>query len=263
MKSIMWKWALIVLCLIFWGGIEETVADAGRESWPISPAQTTEKGRWETGLFQSLRYGYSETLEFETHPLLFFVMPNFSTKWMHWQWHAFQFTTRHQIIYPTWLLRILAREGTGGIISPEFDIPHMAAVYNEIIISKEILSHFMLSGTAGLEFSVKSGKLDSRTSIDLPLIYPRMQVYYHHYGFRAGIHLQAELYQSFWLESDGNFFISPPADEGLAFEHKMMLNWLKNSSWQFNLGYKLVYGEYLFGTQWHLFVPLIDVQYAW
>jgi hypothetical protein len=254
---------LLFFCVESSGAPADSTVVNAPGGWSLGGAQTLPAGRWETGLFQPLRYGYTQSLELETHPILFFIMPNFSVKWKQAEWNRFRMASRHTIIYPTLLLRTLAREGSGGIISPEFHIPHLLAIYNEIILTGEVLPAIMLTGKAGVEFSIKSGKLDSRTTIDLPMAFPRMQAYYHNYGFRAGMDIQAGLAKHWQVEADALFFLSPPAEEQFAFEHKMLLSWLKSAQWQFNLGYKLVYGQYPFGNQWHLFVPIFDLLYAW
>jgi len=50
--------------------------------------------------------------------------------------------------------------------------------------------------------------------------------------------------------------------EKMAFEHKGLLSWQKSHRFQFCLGYKLCYGQYPFGSQWHLLGPLLDLQWA-
>ena len=49
-------------------------------SWNSNSASVLENKKWEVGLFQPFRYGYSETMEYSVHPIGFFVMPNISFK---------------------------------------------------------------------------------------------------------------------------------------------------------------------------------------
>lgn len=58
------------------------------------------------------------------------------------------------------------------------------------------------------------------------------------------------------------FQLNPGGEENIAFERKAFLKWIKNESFQFSLGYGLMYGEYPFGTQRHLLSPLFDVKWA-
>ncbi len=62
------------------------------------------------------------------------------------------------------------------------------------------------------------------------------------------------------MEADLLYYL---ASDEMAFEHKGLLLWNKSQRFQLCLGYKLTFGEYPFGTQWHLLGPLVDLQWAW
>ncbi|MDZ7319392.1 MAG: hypothetical protein ONB11_09580, partial [candidate division KSB1 bacterium] len=251
------KVILIILCTVstlFTGEPNET----DWRHWSSGSAYLLPAGRWEVGVFQSLRYGYSASLELSTHPLAFLVMPNFNVKWSHGCYRGFNLSTRHSGYYPTPLLRNIARKGTGGIISPEFHIPHLVSIYNEVLISKSIAKGHLFTGKAGFCLAIKSGKLDERTTIDLPLVFPRLNVFYQGYGFRGGCNVEGKLVSRWNYLADADLFYYPSGDEKIAFEHKGLLLWTKNQRFQLCFGYKLTYGEYPFGTQWHLLGPLFD-----
>jgi hypothetical protein len=228
------------------------------QSAPLLP-----KGQWEIGIFQPLRFGWSESLELSTHPLLFFLLPNLAVKWAHGHSGDFTFTSRHAIYYPTILLRALSREGTGGIISPEFEIPHLLALGNELLVSRAVSSRLMANAKLGFKLGLKSGAFDKRTTIDLPLVYPRLLVFYHDYQFISGVDFSGWIWGRWYYLADVDWFYTPTADFKSGVEHKLMLRWKRNSRFQINFGYKLVYGEYPFGTQWHFLGPLFDGQWTW
>jgi len=186
-----------------------------------------------------------------------------SVKWAHKSIGGLIFSTRHNIYYPTPLLRTISREGIGGIISPEFHIPHMISLYNEIILSKHLSENYLIAGKFGFNFVIKSGELDERTTIDLPLVFPRLNVFYNGYGFRSGFDLLGKLSNRWNYVVDMDFFYYPKADQDFAFEHKGLILWNKSHRFQLSFGYKLAYGEYPFGTQWHLLVPIFDIQWGW
>ncbi len=241
---------------------EETKRDA-KPIWSSGAAYTLPAGRMEVGVFQPLRYGVTSTLEFSIHPLVAFLMPNLSIKWSHLSTKGFHVSTQHSLYYPTPLLRTVAKEGTGGLISPEFSIPNMVAVTTEVLASKMIASGHLLTGKLGCSLAAKSADLDSRTTIDLPLIFPRMSVFYHGYSLRGGANLQGKMFRRWHYRMDAEFFFTPKAEESFAFEHLGLLSWRKSDRFQSCLGYKLTYGEYPFGSQWHLLAPLIDLQWGW
>jgi hypothetical protein len=233
------------------------------KQWTSGTAYAIPAGRWELGIFQSLRYGLSESVELSTHPLAFFLIPNLNAKWIHGSKNGFLISTRHGLTYPTLLLRLVKRKGIGGLISPEFDIPHMVSFYNDIIVSKPVLGEALATANLGFCVAVKSGPLDERTTIDLPLAFHRLNVFYGGTSFRGGAGLRTRVFRRWRIQADAEGFWTPNADEHFAFEHKGMLLWIKNEAFQLCLGYKLTFGQYPFGTQWHLFVPLVDCVWGW
>ncbi len=233
--------------------------------WSAGTAKVLPEGRKEIGLFQPLRYGWSDNVELSLHPLYFLIIPNLRIKWHHADYKNMIFSSRHGFYYPTFLLRTLTREGTGGIISPEFNTPSMFALNNEILISTDIKRTISITGKVGITAAIKFGGLDQRTTIDLPLVYPRLNVFYHGYGLHGGTDFESKIRGRWFCLIDGDFYFTPSAesDRDFAFEHKMLIYWRKSGYTEFCFGYKLVYAEYPFGAQWHLFAPLFDIQFAW
>ena len=234
------------------------------QHWSAGTAHLLSENRIEIGVFQPLRYGYSESLEFSTHPLLFFIMPNFSVKWAHQQIGGFTIASRHGVSHPSPLLRVLGRPGIGGMISPEFHIPAIVSFQNELLASRWLWYNHLFTVNLAFNFAFKSGPLDPRTTIDLPVVYIRSGVYYHDYGLILGGDIKGRLIGRWMYLVDAQLFYYPkaPTDVNMAFEHKGLLSWNKSAGFQFCAGYILSYGEYPFGTQWHL-LPLLDVQWGW
>jgi hypothetical protein len=235
---------------------------AGRQ-WTSGTAFTMPAGRWEIGLFQALRYAWSGSVELSTHPLAFFLIPNLSVKWSHGSRNGFQIATRHSLTYPTPLLRAVSRKGIGGLISPEFTIPQMVSIFNEVIVSRPLGRSFLATADAGVCFAIKSGWLDERTTIDLPIVFPRLNVYYAGYGFHGGTDLRVDAFRRWRIQAGAEAFYYPSADERFAFEQKGLLLWNKSVTFQLCAGYRLSYGEYPFGTQWHLLAPVFDLAWGW
>jgi len=228
-------------------------------------AQTLPRGRWCVGIFQPLRTGLTERIELSCHPLLLPLLPNLSVKWAHRRPPgAWAIASRHSLYDPTPLLRLLSREGTGGILSPEFAIPNMAAWSSELLVSHAIGSGHLITAKAGLSFCLfRSGPLDRRATIDLPLVFPRLQPFYHDLTWRSGLESMGRIWRRWHYLADADLFYTPKGEENWALEHKAMLLWNRSAGLQLGLGYKLTFGEYPFGTQWHLLGPLFDLQWAW
>jgi len=254
--------SILVVCLAAESANAQNPLSVVR-TWSSGTAYCMPAGRWEIGLFQPLRWGAGETLELSTHPLAFFLVPNLEVKWLHRSGRDFTISSRHSMYYPTPLLRTITRKGIGGIISPEFHIPHMVSVYNEVLVSRSVASSIVLTAKAGFCIAFKSGNLDERTTIDLPVVFPRLYVFYRGYGLRTGFNAFGKLFKRWTGSMDVDFFYYPGAEQKMAFEHQGRVVWCKNSRFKMFAGYQLSYGEYPFGTQWHLLAPLLDLQWGW
>jgi len=220
------------------------------------------KGKFKIGLFQPLRYGLSENIEISTHPVLMFFIPNLAVQKRHPGWAGLALASRHSLVVPTPLLKLVTKKGVGGFISPEFDIPLMIALKNEIQLKRTLNDSWTLSGTAGLTLAYCSKKLDKRTTIDLPVVFPRLGVFYNGYGINFMLGFTGALSPRLGLLTDLNVLLLPGMEEDFTFEHKNLLTWALSSRADIQIGYKLICGEYPFGVQWHL-LPLLDVLWRW
>ena len=222
-------------------------------------AHLLEKGDREIGLFQPLRWGYSETIELSTHPILMFTMPNFSLKIRH---EKYGITSRHRFIYPTPLMRFFQKKGKFGLITPEADVgevPHIFAIQNEIFKSI-LLDKTLLTLKGGFTFALVSEELEERLSIDLPLIYSAMGEFFNGYKLNFGADVRHHISDNFSVLLEGDAVIIPTED--IFWEGKLLGEYQLNDKWEILLGTKLTYGNYPFGTQARL-LPLFDIIYNW
>jgi hypothetical protein len=227
--------------------------------WTDGTACTIPKKRWELGLFTASRYGINNNLELSTHPLMFFLMPQVKIKVGWGEYSGFRLATEHGIFYPTVFMRLVTRKGTGGLISPEFTIPQMFAISNRFLVSFRPFKNAVLTGHAGIAFSIKFGPLDKRSTIDLPVIYPRLAVFYNQPEFDVGIDFRGKFVPCFgWLFNVENFIVCG-TPENYFLENKGVLAYTsKKESLRVEAGYKLCFGKYPAAPQWHL-LPVIDL----
>ncbi len=230
----------------------------------VGAGEQLPKGSFETGLFQPLKFGYSDNMELSTHPVFMFVIPNFGIQKQYPEWNGFSVSSRHSLVIPTPLLRMVSNKGIGGFISPEFDIPFMVSIKNEIGLHNNLPKNMSYAVNAGITLAYSSDELDERTTIDLPLIFPRMAVFYNGFGVNFGVIFQGSLSSKLSMLTDMNFLFLPGAKEDLAIEHKSLLTWKASEEIRYQIGYKLVYGKYPFGDMWHLLpIPLFDIIWSW
>ena len=264
------------------------------KKWDAHSAYLLPQKRWEMGLFQSFRYGYSESIEYSVHPLWFFVMPNFSLKISQGDFAGFTSASQYKMVYPTPFLNMIAKKGTMGIIAPDFQMPPMLGLSASWLMSKTIfpfVSPYFDASLIGLDLTLKGGldlgfafgDLDTRSTIDIPLVYHRLGVYYNNWGIHTGLDVQKNLTQRFTVLFDLDLKFLPGLAEvqidpdvsklmgEYSLEHKLLLIWNKSENFRVLTGYKFVMGEYPYGSDMHLlpyipmaetWVPIIEFQWA-
>jgi hypothetical protein len=230
-----------------------------RNYWTDGTACNIPKHRWELGLFTASRYGISKNLELSAHPLMFFLMPQVKVKIGWGDYSGFRLATEHGIFYPTLFMRLVATKGTGGLISPEYTIPQMFAVSNRFLVSYRPFNKALLTAHAGIAFAIKFGPLNPQSTIDLPIIYPRLAVFYNEPEFDAGIDFRGQFIPRLgWLFNVENFIVCG-TEQNYFMENKGVLAYTsKKATLRIEAGYKLCFGRYPAGPQWHL-LPVIDL----
>jgi hypothetical protein len=257
MKKILVSLLLVVCCY----GLR--AQDSLRATcWTDGTALNISKHRWELGLFTASRYGLTKNLELSAHPLMFFLMPQVKLKVGWGNFSGFHLATEHGIFYPTMAMRLVAAKGTGGLISPEFTIPQMFSVANRLLVSYQPFRASMLTVHGGIAFAIKFGPLDPRTTIDMPLIYPRLAVFYNQPEFDAGIDFRGQFIPRLgWLFNVENFIVCG-TEQNYFMENKGVLAYTsKKQSLRIEAGYKLCFGRYPAGPQWHL-LPVLDIVFG-
>ena len=251
---------LILACQIF----GET------RTWDSHSAQLLPQKRWEIGLFQPFRYGYSQSLEYSVHPLMFFVMPNVSIKTSRRDVLGWASASRHGLVYPTPLLNMVAKEGIFGIISPDFQMPPMLGISNDWLMTKS-LGDFATTIRGGIDLGLVFGDLDKRSTIDLPLVYHRLGIYYNGWGLDFGVDVQKTLSETFSILTDVDLRFLPGLEGSFSIEHKLLVSWNKSEKFRVISGYKFIYGEFPYGLDMRIlpyvpmmekWVPMIELQWS-
>ena len=267
---------IILLCLFNGLLLAET------KSWNSHSAYLLPQKRWELGLFQPFRFGYSETIEYSTFPLWFFVMPNIAIKRIESDMAGFNTASRFKLVYPTPLLNMLAKTGIGGMIDPNFQMPPMLGLSASWLMSKPMIG-LDLTVKGGLDLGIALGDLDPRSNIDLPLVYHRLGMFYNKWGIHMGLDVQKNLTEKIQVFVDLDLRLLPGlADVQInpdlaklmgdySLEHKLLLIWNKSDRFRIMTGYKFVKGKYPYGSDMRLlpyipmmekWVPIIELQWA-
>ena len=176
--------------------------------WDAHSAYVIPEKRWEIGLFQAFRYGYSEGYEYSTHPIWFFIVPNLSIKKSSGEVFGHKTARRFKGYYPTPLLNMVSKAGIGGLIDPGLTIPPLVGLSGSIIGSRSIYG-FDYSISAGVDIGITSGELDHRSNIDLPMIYHRMGVFFNGWGLSWGLDIQKKVKENIRLHVDFDIRLLP------------------------------------------------------
>lgn len=227
--------------------------------WSDGTANTLPKNRIELKLFQLSSIGLTDKLELSAHPLMMFLLPQVKLKAGWGKIAGATIASEHELIYPTFFLGVVSMKGTGGLISPEFHYPQMIAIYNGILATWGVSKNAVLTGKAGMAFSLRSGPINPYSTIDLPVIYPRLKVFYHNPEIDLGFDFRWRVLSCFGWQFSGESFIFPGTTNNVFFENRSALGYYsKKQTLHIELGYKLCYGIYPSGPQLHL-LPLLDV----
>lgn len=88
---------------------ETSAASADDALWALETAHVRGAGRWSVGVFAPLRYGLTESIELESHPLTFLLAPNAAARVAHWTSGGITLTGVYGLSMPTLLLNTLAK----------------------------------------------------------------------------------------------------------------------------------------------------------
>lgn len=230
-------------------------------------ANLLNKSQLRYSLFSFSEYGVTDNITLVAHPLWVFLSPDISLKWKLKEKGNTRYSLIHGISCPTPILNLISRSGTGGIISPEFDIPFMISIKNGILANKKINDQNILFGGITVEFAMFNNSLEPGSTIDLPIISPRLNVFYKNLGVEFNLGAEGNISEKFDYYTQTKLFLFPLKDKEFSDEYgntnKLfgeitgMVFWNLKKKCKLGFGGKLCYGNYPFGDQWHL-LPAID-----
>ncbi|MFH1050747.1 MAG: hypothetical protein V1779_07435, partial [bacterium] len=103
-------------------------------------------GGFKYSLFKHAEYVLSEDLSVSAHPLMLFVNPSIDLKYNFYEKDDLVLSSIHGINYPTLMLNAVKGPGTGGFISPEFEIPIMFSIHNGVLATYKLDNSHYLTG---------------------------------------------------------------------------------------------------------------------
>jgi hypothetical protein len=230
-----------------------------QERFVSGTAQTLTPQAIEVGLFGPLRYGLTEHMEVQGHPLLFFVAPNARLKYRLIGTENSDMSATLGVTYPTPLLRLIAAEGAGGVLPPDRAVPHVVSIVGELAATRSFGAH-LLTASAGVQVAPRFGD-NELVSIDLPVVYPRTAAFFTIATGSLYGQAQGPIVGPLGYLVDTKVFVFPGAEGSFAIETGARLRWRFADRWLLQAGLLHTYGGYPFGTQGR-FLPLLDLVWA-
>jgi hypothetical protein len=215
-------------------------------------------GKWESGIFQSFRFGLNERIELRSNALLMPVLPNAGVKFSIRSGKELLLSSEHSISFPTVFLNVVSFKGTGGLISPEFSFPFILTLSNSLIATTWIGSTSLLTADAGFTIAFRRYTPDYQSSIDIPFIYQRMAQYYKGASLKAGISFKGKIVKNLNYEEAARIILITRKSDNIFLENSGSLVWSSKGSLRIKGGYLLSWGKYPFGNHLQLW-PAFDL----
>lgn len=230
-------------------------------AWSGQTANTLPRGRVERGLFLPLRWGITDRVEVSAYPLAGILAPNGRAK-IEWRRDGpATISTVHALAYPTPLLETIARDGTGGILPANSEVPPMLTVRNGVLMTNDLGEGHETTTSFYVTTTPRFAAADVPT-IDLAVAYPRTASYHTFATFRGQVDLRGPIAGEFGYRAGLDLFVLPGLDGKATLEQTGRLAWAPGPRFRMMVGYLFSYGDYPFGTQWNVY-PLFDLQFAW
>ena len=255
------RFYIAILCLYFFACILTAQDSTIHDRWSSNTAYIMPSGKWESGIFQSFRYGFNKGLELKSNAIIFPIFPNAGLKIGLGKKRGFLFASEHSLSYPTLFLNTVSFKGTGGLISPQFHFPTIISVTNSLIATKPVGYASLLSADAGISFAIRSSNPDYQSTIDLPIIYSRMAHYYKGTSLRTGLSFKSLISKKLFYEENMRMFSIIRNKDNLFVENSGSILWVVNRSFQLKGGYIFSWGRYPFGYHIQMW-PTFDILFG-
>jgi hypothetical protein len=234
---------------------------AAAADFAAGTARTLDAGRVGVGVFGALRYGLNDRVELSTHPLWLFVAPNVEAKVRWGAPAAFEVASTHALLYPTPLLRLLAREGTGGIVPPDVLWPQLLATTHRLLVTREVAGH-LVTANAGVRFGKNLTDWDgpkSWSQIEWHLAWPRMAAWFTGWSVEGGLAAQGPIWRALGYQVEAAAFLLPGLDGDRAAEWSVLLTLRPRPGLLVRGGAKWSWVELPYGSRLSIPFPILDV----
>lgn len=228
--------------------------------WADRSTETLKPKRKVWPLFGIKKMGAAKNMEWQIQPLFFLISPNLGLKkgWVKGK-SGFHFSSLHKVNYPSIYLNLIAREGSGGVLPGDSEIPPIINLRNELLLGYNAAGNY-LTVRAGLATAFKLGDADF-ADIDFPFLYNRTLAFNHTPTLYTGLNFNRDILSRLNLEADFALFKVDFESSDLVFENQLVFFWKKSDKFGLKLGAAAAYGQYPYGFDVRV-IPVFDLVFG-
>jgi len=228
-------------------------------------ARLVPPGAMELGVFAPLRWGVAERLELSVYPLWFFVFPNAALRVGWGRALGLELASDHALGYPTPLMRLLAREGTGGIVPSDVTYPQIISFANHLLVTRELPGGHLLSARLGGTLAKNLTAWDGPktwSQVEWHYAWPRSAAWFTGWSVDAGLAAQGPIAGplGYRLTLDGFWFPGLKGDR--AVEWSAVATWRPRPGFELHAGATWSWARFPYGTRTSVALPLVDAAWA-
>jgi len=241
---------------------EEMSSESQHLIWPDRSTQTMKPGRKVWPIFGVKKLGAKKNMEWHIQPIFFFVSPNLGLK-KNWKNNpdGISISSFHQINYPSIYLKLFSREGAGGVLPANSQVPPMLSLRNEILIGTNRQGN-IITLRGGIATAFKLGSQEKNfPDIDYPFLYNRTLAFNNTPNIYLGINFNRDILPKLNLEIDFTTYSVGNDTGNFVHESKLIFFWKKSDRFGIKAGANAAHGQYPFGSTFQM-IPVIDVLFG-
>jgi hypothetical protein len=257
--------ARLLACVALAGAIFAPGAGhAANERFSAGTAHTLPRGALEVGVFAPLRWGATERVEVSVRPLLFFVAPHLEAKVGWLDRGAFTIASSHGLLYPTPLMRLLSREGAGGIVPNDVRYPHILGTRQHLLATSAVGDH-LVTARAGGRLARNLTSFDGPrfwSQVEWHLAWPRMAAWFTGWSVDGGIAAEGPLWRTLGYRVELDGFLMPGLRGDRAAEWAAIGTWRPRRDLLVRGGLLWSWAELPYGTRLSVPFPILDAVWS-
>ena len=218
-------------------------------------ANTLSAGAWSVGIAAPLRYGLKDDLELEIQPIWALLAPHIAVKKSYSGIGDWAVASRHQLGYPTPLLKAFSKGGIGSLLAADSVIPHTFVLQNDLLFGKKT-NVGEVTAILGANFALELGD-SNYTTIDYSYGFRQTNLYQNTLSLDLGLGWKYFFTKKIGFRYLGKAWYYPLADQKFALEERAALLFQVSESSQASIGAFVTLSDYAYGVNWHAW-PTVD-----